>query len=114
MNSHPMLISWAVYLWLNLTLLGASLALGVTIAFRFIPTSLPRVRYFITLAAFCAASLLPILATMGVTGRQSASLTPPEAISRNMASDNASLMDLAPAIGPAKTASGNFRDCVPE
>jgi len=83
MNLPPTLVSWAVYLWLNLTLLGASLALGVTLAFRFIPTSLSRARYLITLAAFCAASLLSILATMGVTARQPASLTPPEATSRN-------------------------------
>ncbi len=114
MNAHPALISWAIYLLLNLTLLGASLALGVTMAFRFIPTSLPRTRYFITLAAFCAASLLPILATMGITVRQPASLTPPTAASRTIASDHANLMDLAPAIEPASPASAGFRHWLPD
>jgi len=111
MNAYPTLVSWAVYLWLNLTLLGASLALGVAIAFKFIPTSLSRMRYFITLAAFCAASLLPILATMGVNFRQPASLRPPEVSSRNALSDNT--RDLVPAIEPAPPVSADFRQWVP-
>lgn len=114
MNSHPTLVSWAVDLLLNLTLLGASLAVGVTIAFRFIPTSLPRARYFITVAAFCAASLLPILATMGVTTKPPASLTLPAAASRTTAANHASLIDLPPATEAAWTAPAGFRHWVPD
>lgn len=67
MKSHSTLVSIAVYLVMNLTVLGAALALGVALAFKFLPIGLPRLRYLIALAAFCAASLVPILATLGST-----------------------------------------------
>jgi hypothetical protein len=77
MNSPSTLSSLAVDLLLNLTVLGASLALGVAIAFRFIPTSLARTRYLIALVAFSAASVIPLLATMGLTGHQQFSISAP-------------------------------------
>lgn len=60
-------ISMAVCLLINLTLLGASLAIGVALAFKFIPIHLPRLRYLVTLAAFFAASIIPVLTTLGIT-----------------------------------------------
>lgn len=66
MTSYSMLISSAVLLFINLTLLGTSLALAVAVAFKFLPTSSARTRYLIALFAFGAAALIPVLATSGL------------------------------------------------
>jgi TonB family protein len=63
MTSYSMLISSLVLLFINLTLLGAPMALAVAVAFKFLPTSSARTRYLIALFAFGAASLIPVLAT---------------------------------------------------
>lgn len=66
MNSTSSPISVAICLLINLTLFGASLAAGVALAFRFIPIGLPRLRYLISLAVFVAASIIPVLVTLGM------------------------------------------------
>lgn len=114
MNSASALNSMGISLLLNLTLLGASVALGVAITFKFIPTSLPRTRYLIALAAFGAATLIPILATMGLTMSQPPSNLKPPAITNIMtATANTSLtLSLPSAERPAPSALASFRNGV--
>jgi TonB family protein len=111
MNSPSTFISVAVDLLLNLTVLGASLAFGVAIAFRFIPTSLARARYLIALAAFGAASVIPILATMGLTvNEQLLRSAPLETASSIAAPADAILtVPVAPATESLLPASGSLR-----
>ena len=66
MTSLSELTENALYLLLNLTLVGALMVGCVTIAFKLIPTSLPRLRYLILLASFGASVVLPIVFTFGL------------------------------------------------
>src|SRR5262245_10741974 len=76
MTPYTTLVSTAVYLALNLMIFGPVIALVATVTFKLLPTTLPRARYLVAIAAFCAASALPILAILGLTAG-SKSLSPP-------------------------------------
>jgi len=67
MISYLSLTSGAIFLWLNLTIIGTSTALLTVTALRLLPPGMPRLRYLAALAAFCAALILPVLATLGLT-----------------------------------------------
>jgi beta-lactamase regulating signal transducer with metallopeptidase domain len=57
----------AISLACNLTLLGSFLAAGAAVAFRFAPAAAPRARYLIAVAAFAAATLVPIAVTFSAS-----------------------------------------------
>jgi beta-lactamase regulating signal transducer with metallopeptidase domain/DNA-directed RNA polymerase subunit H (RpoH/RPB5) len=55
---------------INITLVGAVLALSIVIGFRLAQTAHPRIRYVIAVAAFFLSILLPVWATFGFNGEQ--------------------------------------------
>ncbi|MGH9837064.1 MAG: TonB family protein [Blastocatellia bacterium] len=102
MTSYTTLVSAAVYLALNLTIFGTVIAMAVATAFRLLPANLPRLRYLVAVATFCAASTLPILATLGLTAG-SKSLSPPaiEARISGLTADNAPSTEAGAGSGQA-------------
>src|SRR6185503_3865091 len=67
MNLAAELAANAMYLIVNLTLLGASVAAGIALAFRLTRVASPRARYWIAVAAFAVAAAAPLAATFYAT-----------------------------------------------
>lgn len=67
MNFAGELAAHAVYLIVNLTLLGSSVAAGLVLAFRLTRVASPRIRYWISVAAFVTAVAAPLAATLSAT-----------------------------------------------
>lgn len=82
MNGFSEASLFAVVLAVNLFLLGAVLAGGLTLAFRFLENVAPRLRYSIAVAVFLLAVLLPVAATLKTS---SAPKTLPNATSQKSA-----------------------------
>src|SRR5215471_5604524 len=94
MTSYMAIVSAAVYLALNLIIFGAVTALATLTVFWIIPAALPRARYLVAIAAFCAASALPIMATLGlIAGSKSPSPPAIEASVGDMAPGEANATD---------------------
>jgi beta-lactamase regulating signal transducer with metallopeptidase domain len=58
-------ISFALRLAVNLTLIGAPVAVGIVIAFRLSRAGAPRIRYLIAVLSFFMAAALPVAITWG-------------------------------------------------
>lgn len=71
MSANSDLAIAAVRLFLNLTLFGFPVALGIALAFRLTRVASPRVRYVIALTCFFAMALLPVATTFQKTSDSS-------------------------------------------
>jgi hypothetical protein len=76
MTPYATLVSTAVYLALNLMIFGTVIALVATVTFKLLPTTLPRARYLVAIAAFCAASALPLVEQRAVEAARRWRFTP--------------------------------------
>ena len=63
MRLQPELTISLVRLFLNLSLCGAPIAIGLALAFRITRSGSPRARYLIALAAFFVAAVYPVMQT---------------------------------------------------
>jgi Zn-dependent protease with chaperone function len=81
MSDYSGLSSVAVSLAVNLIVVGAFFAAGITLAFRLARTLSPRLRYLAALAAFLAAAALPINSTL-FGAREPGTALPPAADAR--------------------------------
>lgn len=64
MNVYSEIVLFAIVLGVNLLLSGAVLAGGLALAFRFIEHASPQLRYYVSMAVFLLAILLPITVTL--------------------------------------------------
>lgn len=70
MNAFSGMILFAIVLAINLFLLGAVMAGGLWLTFRFIENAAPRLRYLIAVVVFLLVVLFPVVATLGISFEQ--------------------------------------------